>query len=55
MITPFGISEFGVPVYVGLTTDTKPVTGVENGTVILEIDSGDVFFFDQENAQWVKQ
>lgn len=55
MLTPFGITEYGVPIYVGLSTDTKPVDGVDNGTVILEIDTGDVFFFDQENSQWNEQ
>lgn len=41
-----------INVYFGLSTDTKPDTHVPNGSVYYEMDSGNVFFYDQDNAQW---
>jgi hypothetical protein len=35
----------------GLSTDTKP-TDVANGSRFLEIDTGTVYYFDEENAEW---
>ena len=35
----------------GLSTDSKP-TNVCNGSVFIEMDSNDVYFFDAENAIW---
>lgn len=37
----------------GLSTDTKP-TGVVTGSDFTEVDTGDVYFFD-EGSGWVKQ
>lgn len=34
-----------------LSTDTKP-TGVANGSCIIEMDTGKIYFFDAENGQW---
>lgn len=34
-----------------LSGDTKP-TDVDNGSVMLEMDTGKVYFFDEENSQW---
>ena len=36
--------EFG-----GLSTDEKPVEKVGNGSVFIEIDTGKVFMFDEQN------
>lgn len=35
-----------------LSTDTKP-TSVPNGTLCLEIDTGDVYVFDKDSSTWV--
>lgn len=39
--------------YRGLSTDTKPETAI-NGSVFIEIDTGDVFIFDADGEQWVE-
>lgn len=40
----------------GLSTDTKPteIKGkkIDNGSVFLEVDTGDVFLYDLENEEW---
>lgn len=38
--------------YNGLSTDTKPTDGVRNGSVFIEIDSGKIYFYDEENSEW---
>lgn len=40
--------------YVGLSTDTKP-TGADNADAFLEMDTGDVYLFDEANIRWIKQ
>ena len=41
----------------GLSTDEKPIeieNGTsENGSVFIEIDTGDVYIFDAENKEWI--
>lgn len=48
----------------GLSTDTKPdeayeygsaVVPIKNGSLFYEIDSGDLFVFDEDNVDWIKQ
>lgn len=40
----------------GLSTDEKPteIDGkiVDNGSVYIEVDTGNVFFYDLENERW---
>lgn len=41
----------------GLSTDEKPLVleeggKVENGSVFIEIDTGDVYLFDEEGQSW---
>lgn len=40
----------------GLSTDTKPLSIetdlIENGSVFIEIDTGDVYIYDLENQDW---
>ena len=36
----------------GLSTDEKPVDGVQNGEALVEMDTGKVFTFDEENKTW---
>ena len=40
--------------YYGLSTDNKSsiTMGVANGTLFLEMDTGNVFIFDAENSVW---
>ena len=33
----------------GLSTDEKPVERVGNGSVFIELDTGKVFIFDEQN------
>jgi hypothetical protein len=34
------------------STDTKPTTDIENGSIIVEVDTGKHFRFDKENLTW---
>lgn len=40
----------------GLSTDTKPSTydsqKIENGSLFIEIDTGNVYMYDLENHEW---
>ena len=35
-----------------LSTDTKP-TDVANGSILKEMDTGTLYFFDEEGTQWL--
>ena len=37
-----------------LSTDTKPVGGVLNGSICMEIDTGDMYMFDEASTTWKK-
>ena len=37
----------------GLSTDDKP-TGFATGSLFLEVDTGDAYFYDEEGVQWIK-
>ena len=50
MITKYTITESTT--MFGLHTDTKPTTGVPNGSAFIEMDTGKIFFFDAAGAQW---
>lgn len=39
----------------GLSTDDKPVENIINGSIFVEVDTGNVFFFNEEDAEWVEQ
>lgn len=36
-----------------LSTDTKPTTGIANGSCLIEMDTGDRFMFDEAGSQWL--
>ena len=39
----------------GLSTDEKPVTGLVTGSKFTEVDTGDVYLFDETgNGTWTK-
>lgn len=54
MITPAGSAD--TTMYSqqlrGLSTDTKPTTDIPNGSSFLEMDTGNVYMWDEENKQW---
>lgn len=35
-----------------LSTDAKPVDGILNGSTLIELDTGKVYMFDEENGEW---
>lgn len=37
-----------------LSTDTKPTTGIANGSLCIEIDTGDIYMFNAAGAEWNK-
>lgn len=55
----YGDKDNRLPVEIrGLSTDEKPIETIEgiaidNGSVFLEIDTGDVYFFDIDTKQWL--
>ena len=46
MITPINEKTYE---FRGLSTDEKPIERVGNGSVFIEIDTGKVFIFDEQN------
>ena len=38
----------------GLSTDTKPTAGIITGSLALEVDTGDVYAFDEHGSEWDK-
>ena len=38
-----------------LSTDSKPTTGIANGSLAIEINTGDVYLFNEAGSAWVKQ
>jgi len=39
--------------YFGLSTDDpKPIDGVLNGMTFIEMDTGKIYFFDEDNGTW---
>lgn len=39
----------------GLSTDTKPIDGINNGSSFYEMDTKKVFLFDEQNQKWIEQ
>lgn len=38
-----------------LSTDVKPTEDIRNGSILVEIDTGKVFFFNEDSSTWVEQ
>ncbi len=36
----------------GLSTDTKPEDNIATGSLFLEVDTGDVYAFDEVGGEW---
>ena len=41
--------------YMGLSTDTKPTVNVPNASTIYEMDTTELYAYDQEHNTWLKQ
>lgn len=39
----------------GDSTDTKPTANIVDGSIFAESNTGDVYFFNEESGDWVKQ
>ena len=37
-----------------LSTDTKPTTGIANGSVVIEMNTGKVFMYNEDSSTWVE-
>ena len=40
--------------YYGLSTDSKPTTGVGNGSCFIEMNTGKVYWFNGEASAWIE-
>lgn len=38
----------------GKSTDDKPTANITNGSMFVEIDTGDIYLFDEEGKVWNK-
>ena len=39
---------------VGLSTDTKPTELIATGSLFLEIDTSEAYFYDEDGSRWIK-
>lgn len=37
-----------------LSTDAKPTTGIANGSLVLEMDTGKIYAFNETASTWVE-
>lgn len=37
-----------------LSTDSKPTDGVANGSILVEMNTGKVFFYNEAGSAWVE-
>lgn len=37
-----------------LSTDTKPTEGVANGSILIEMNTGKIFMFNEAGAEWLE-
>ena len=38
----------------GLSTDAKPTANIATGSLFLEVDTGDIYAYDEAGEQWDK-
>lgn len=57
MVTPLDPNRTRNNAYTGLSTNAKPTPSdtleLHNGDRYIEMDTGNVFFWDEENAEWL--
>ncbi len=39
----------------GTSTETKPVMTIATGSIFVEVDTGDIYLFNGDTGEWVKQ
>lgn len=39
----------------GVAADSKPTTGIINGSLFFEVDTGKVYAFNEASSTWVEQ
>lgn len=39
----------------GDSTETKPTTGIADGSIFVESDTGTTYFFNETSGDWVEQ
>ena len=39
----------------GLSTDSKPTTGIVTGSSFVEVDTGKAYLFDEDSSTWDEQ
>lgn len=49
MVSFSALDGFGVC----LSGDDKPEKNIENGDMLLELDTGTIFFYDEDNGRWL--
>lgn len=37
-----------------LSGDTKPTDGIANGSILIEMDTGSIYMFDEAGAEWLE-
>lgn len=37
-----------------LSTDTKPTEGVANGSILIEMNTGKIYMFNEAGAEWLE-
>ena len=37
-----------------LSTDSKPTTGIQNGSICIEMNTGKIFMFNEAGSAWVE-
>ena len=40
--------------YAGLSTDNKPTENIVTGSSFVEVDTGDIYLFDEASSTWTK-
>ena len=40
--------------FYGLSTDTKKTENIANGSIFIEMDTNDAYWFDEEHSRWLK-
>ena len=52
--TYFGNDKILIKEAVCLSTDSKPTTGIANGSMVLEMDSGKIYAYNEAGSAWVE-
>ena len=53
--TDNGVASKELNSYAGLSTDTKPTTGIVTGSIFIEVDTGDIYLYNEAETSCVKK